>query len=93
MTPTLRWHVYRALMIGEFLTLAFFFLFSFSLLELLVPGDAHVKAIPFWIQMARSEPCLFFITGGIGLGLFILLELLRHWLRRRWATDLDIAEL
>ena len=56
-------------------------------------GNAHVKVSPFWIQMARSEPRLFFITGGIGLGLFILLEILRGWLRMRWATDLDLAEL
>jgi len=92
MTPTLRWRVYVALLIGEFLALALLVLFGLSLVEPLVLGDAHVRVSPLWILMARSKPLLFFIIGGIGLGLFILLELLRRWLRRRWATDLYIAE-
>ena len=83
---------FAALLIGEFLALALLVLFGLSLAEPLVLGDAHVRVSPLWILMARSKPLLFFIIGGIGLGLFILLELLRHWLRRRWATDLYIAE-
>jgi hypothetical protein len=93
MTPTLRWNVYRTVLIAEFLTLVLVFLFGLSLIEPLVLGDAHVKVSLFWVLMARSEPRLFFAMGSFGLGLFLLLELLRRWLRGRWSLDLDIAEL
>jgi hypothetical protein len=92
MTPILRWRIYLACLVGEFLALALCALFGLSLIEPLVLGDAHVKVSPLWILIARSKPLLFSTLGCAGLALFILLEVLRRWLRRRWERDVYIGE-
>lgn len=92
MTPIFRWRVYLSLLVGEFLALAMFVLFGLSLLDLLMPDHARVKVISAWLMLTKSRPHLFLILSGTGLGLFFLLELLRLWLTRVWAADLEIGE-
>lgn len=92
MTEIFRWRVYMALLIGEFLALAVPVLFMICLLDLGLLGGAYFTVSPAWFILARSKPFLFFIVASASVCLFLILELLRRWLKRTWMTDIWIGE-